>query len=202
MSPTHRFVWGTMALGLVASGGTAFAEEAPAEVPPVNELVAEVAPPRTYVGLRGGATTAARRPELCLEVNPLPFVALEACGTGSGFLHQDPDPETAHFRASFRAYKWKTSFGQVEALVGAGFAEVQVGEDDAGFHFTGVGPRGAETAGPEVAATLRTLIPVGAGFELLGNATLGALWAPHAGELVRPQPTSQVFGSITIGVGF
>ena len=158
---------------------------------------------RTYVNFRGGfATSSLRRPELCLDVAPLERLSIEACGTGSGFLHRDPDPEIAHFRAHWRVSSWQNAFGQLHARVSGGFAEVQLGEDDPGFQFTGVGPRGVETAGPELGLGLQAVKSIGAGFELIGNLQVGAVWTPFAGQLVTPMAEVQPFVSLTLGLGF
>jgi hypothetical protein len=52
--------------------------------------------PRNYGNFRIGASLSTRRPTLCLELAPLDRLSVEGCGTGSGFLHQDPEPEVAH----------------------------------------------------------------------------------------------------------
>ncbi len=204
--PLDRAVIGS-ALCCLLAAPFARAEEtpmadAPSAAAPIDGVSTTIGPARTYVNFRVGAATTAARPELCLDLAPLDFLSIEACGTGSGFLHHDPAPETAHFRAHFRPHRWLTPIGQLEPLLGLGFAEIQVGEDAPGFQFRGVGPNGVETAGPEATLGLRLLYPVGGGFELVGNATLGLLYAPHAPELIAPQAPLQPFGSLTFGLGF
>jgi hypothetical protein len=160
------------------------------------------AAPRNYGNIRVGASTSARRPTLCLELAPLDMLSVEGCGTGSGFLHQDPEPEIAHFRAHFRLTSWKTAVGWLQPRLSAGFAELQVGEDSGGFHFNGTGPTGVETAGPEVGASLRALLPVSSGFELVGELGLNMAYFRHAPELLRPQSAWQPGASLSLGVGF
>jgi hypothetical protein len=157
---------------------------------------------RNYANLRVGATTAAQRPEICLEVSPLARLGLEACGTGSGFLHQDPAPEIAHFRTKVRLVDLASPIGVIQPQINAGFAELQVGEDGPGFAFAGVGASGNETAGPELGASVRTLFPVYAGFELIGELTLSAAYFAHAPKLSRPQNPIQPTASFTVGFGF
>lgn len=157
---------------------------------------------RNYVNLRGGATSSSRHPEICLDVSPIELISLEACGTGSGFLHRDADPEIAHFRANVRLYSWRTPVGQVEPRASLGIGEIQIGEDDPGFQFSGVGPRAVETAGPEAGLSVRTLFPVGAGFELVGSLNLNLLWSPHAPQLAMPGSVLTPSVSLTLGVGF
>ncbi len=158
--------------------------------------------PRNYGNFRVGASLSARRPTLCLELAPLDRLSVEGCGTGSGFLHQDPEPEVAHFRAHFRLTSWKAPIGWLQTRLSAGFAELQVGEDSSGFHFNGTGPTGVETAGPEVGASLRALLPVYSGFELVGELGLNVAWFRHAPQLLRPQSAWQPGASLSFGVGF
>lgn len=165
------------------------------------EAVHETAP-RNYGNFRVGASLSARRPTLCLELSPLEMLSVEGCGTGSGFLHHDPEPEIAHFRAHLRLTSWKTDAGWFQPRLSAGFAELQVGEDVGGFHFNGTGPTGVETAGPEVGASLRALLPVYSGFELVGELGLNLAYFRHAPRLLRPQSTWQPGASLSFGVGF
>jgi hypothetical protein len=139
---------------------------------------------------------------LCLELSPLEVLSVEGCGTGSGFLHQDPDPEIAHFRSWLRLTSWETGLGWLQPRLGAGFAELQVGEDSSGFHFSGVGPTGVETSGPEVSASLRLLLPVTASVELVGELGLNLAYFHFAPRLVRPQSPLQPGAHLSVGVGF
>lgn len=158
--------------------------------------------PRNWANFRVGASSNNSRAELCLEVAPLELVSLEACGTGSGFLHHDPAPEIAHFRSRVKLTSWDTPVGSLQPRVGLGFAELQVGEDDGGFQFFGVGPRGVETAGPELGLGLRALTPIAAGFELVSEFTFSTAYFPHAPRLVRPQGVWQPTLSLSVGIGF
>ena len=160
-------------------------------------------PDRVYVNLRAGASTSSQRPEICMEISPHERLGIEACGTGSGFLHHDPKPEIAHFRVKLNLEGWETKgrfFLQPQLF--AGFAELQMGEDDEGFHFTSVGPRAVETAGPEVGASLRGIYPLSAGFELVGTLNLSLSYFSHAPELVMPKGAWQPALSFTVGAGF
>jgi hypothetical protein len=160
--------------------------------------------PRNYGNLRVGASTANAngRPELCLELAPLAFLSIEGCGTGSGFLHHDPSAEVAHFRGKLRVATFETSWGSFQPLVAAGFAELQVGEDEPGFDFSGTDGRAVATAGPELGLGLRYLRPLSSGFELVGDLSLGAAWFPHGPKLVTPQNTWVPSASLTFGIGF
>ncbi len=182
----------------VFGGGLAWADPEPA----ATAEATRDAPPRNYGNLRIGASTSARRPSICLELSPLERVGVEACGTGSGFLHHDPEPEIAHFRANFTLTSWKTQHAWLQPRLSAGFAELQVGEDGTGFHFSGVGATGIDTAGPEVGASLRALLPVSSNFELVGEVGLSAAYFRYAPELNLPQSSLQPSATLTLGFGF
>jgi hypothetical protein len=159
--------------------------------------------PRTYVNLRAGlgSSSGVRRPEICGEIAPFAFLSVEGCGTGSGFLHRDPDPELAHFRARLRLASVSVGPLWLEPVVGAGFAELQVGEDAPGFRFTDAGS-GVATAGPEIGAALKAVLPLSGGFEAVGVLTLDVAWISHAPELLRPMRRFQPSLGLTAGVGF
>jgi hypothetical protein len=182
---------------LLFIGGVARAEDSPGV-----EDAARGTPPRNYANLRIGASTSSHHPALCLEVAPLDMLSFEGCGTGAGFLHQEPEPELAHFRSWLKLTSWKTELGWLQPRIGAGFAELQVGEDSSGFSFSGVGPTGVETAGPEVGASLRLLVPLPGGTELVGEVGMSAAWLRYAPRLVRPQSSFQPSASFSLGVGF
>lgn len=159
---------------------------------------------RNWGNLRvGGAVGAGQgRPEICGEFAPLAFLSIEGCGTGAGILHDEPITESSHYRVKLRLLRFDAGPLLFEPVVGAGMIEVQVGKDDAGFRFSDAGPRGVETAGAEAMGALRALYPVGGGFELVSELSLGVGWVPNAPDLVLPQPKVPVFGSLTAGVGF
>lgn len=159
-------------------------------------------PARNYVNLRVGASSSSARPEVCMEVSPIELLGLEGCGTGSGFLHHDPDPEIAHFRAKLKLTSWNTKIGWVQPRIALGFAELQIGEDDHGFDFFGTGASGNETAGPELGASVRTLFPVYEGFELIGELAVGAAYFRHAPRLTRPHSPFQPSASFSVGFGW
>jgi hypothetical protein len=167
-----------------------------------SETEAEAAPVRDYVNLRAGVSTGSKRLEMCLEVSPLAALSVEACGTGSEFLASARSPELAHYRAKYTLTQWLTDVGWIQPRVGLGFTELQVDEDDPGFQFFGVGPRGAETAGPEASLGLRGLYPLGSYFELVGELSFSMAWLKYAPQLATPQPRFQPAVSFTLGGGF
>jgi len=162
-------------------------------------------PTRNFANLRVGGSTANGngRPELCLELSPVSFLSVEGCGTGSGFLHGDPEPEVAHFRTKLRLRSFEPEgWGTLQLVLAAGLAEAQVGEDDPGLQFTGTDARRVSTAGPELGVGLRFLRPLASGFELVGDFNLGMAWLPHAPELVKPGDSWLPSASLSFGVGF
>jgi hypothetical protein len=161
--------------------------------------------PRDYVNLRIGAAAVGElggRAEICLEVFPLPFLSIEGCGNGSGFLHGEDAPELAHFRTKLRLTSFRRGELFVEPQLGAGFAELQIGQDAPGFHFTGTDRHRLETSGFEGTAALRALLPLSPGWEALAVLSFSVAYLPHAPDLVRPLGAVQPSLSLTVGVGF
>ncbi|MBZ4414869.1 hypothetical protein [Myxococcus sp. RHSTA-1-4] len=178
------------------------AEEAVGEARATSEVPFTT---RNFGNLRVGGSTANGngRPELCLELSPVSFLSLEGCGTGSGLLHGDPEPEVAHFRTKLRLVSFdKEGWGTLQPFLAAGFAEAQVGRDDPGFQFTGTDARRVATTGPEMGLGLRFLRPLASGFELVGDLNLGMAWLPYGPDLVEPVDTWLPSASLSFGVGF
>lgn len=192
----------TAAFADESEGGEDDAEEAP----PTSVTITESAPdaPRNFGNFRAGAGSSSENGHayLCLEGSPLAFFALEACGTGSGFLHEDESPETAHFRTKLTPRVWKYREGFLAPHLDLGFAELQIAEDTPGFDFRGTGPDGVETAGPEAGLGVRLLYPLSRYVEIVGDMSVGYAWLPHAPELVDPHPEHVVSASFSFGVGF
>jgi len=182
---------------VVVLGGTLAAAQ------PVSIFKEQGHAPRNFVNLRlGAASSSPNHPAICLEVSPIELLSVEACGTGSGFLHRDLDPEIAHFRANVKLMSWQTVIGYLQPRVGLGFAELQVGEDTPGFDFASTGPTGAATSGPEVGLSMRCLTPLVVGIELVTELNLSAAVFAHAPQLIRPQAVVQPTFSISLGFGF
>lgn len=171
------------------------------------EQTAESEAPRTYVSFRVGAATSATRPQLCLGVSPLEMVALEGCGTGGGFLHNEPGTDITHFRGKVRLTSVELDTGEgtsawVEPWLGVGFAELEVGADTPGFSFEGASPGRVSTAGPDVGASLRGTVPLAAGFEVIGEVGVGLAFFAYAPLLVVPQDPLQPQASVNLGLGW
>jgi hypothetical protein len=157
---------------------------------------------RVNLRVGGASTDTTGVPTICMEVRAVWRLSVEGCGTGSGFLHSQSGGEMAHFRAKWQAFGHVVGGGQLRVHGGVGFAELQLDADQPGFDFGS--PRGSriETAGAEGSLSLSWLRPMGAGWELIANATGGMAWLPHADELATPQDRAQPFVSLELGVGW
>jgi hypothetical protein len=154
------------------------------------------------VNLGVGGSTGTRGLVICGEVAPLAVLAISACGSGAGFLNDQTSPEVAHFRANVTLASFLVKSVWLQPRLQMGFAEMQVGEDAAGFDFLGTGATGMATAGLEAGASLRGLVPMYRGVELVGELSLGLAYFAHAPELLRPQSAWQPSATMTVGVGF
>jgi hypothetical protein len=161
--------------------------------------------PRDYVNFRVGATAVGElggRAEMCLEVSPLPFLSVEGCGNGSGLLHGEDAPEVAHFRAKVRLASLRRGSLWIEPQLGAGFAELQLGRDAPGFHFSGTDPDGLETSGFEGTAAVRTILPLSPSWDAIAVVSFSVAYLPHAPQLARPLAPVQPSLAVSVGVGF
>lgn len=178
-------------------------------VPEVKERIE--APPQTWLSLRGGVASGGAAPaQVCVAAMPVPFevgelrsaLGLEACGNGSGFVHNANAPEIAHFRGRWRVTSVDTGFGWLEPTLSAGFAELQIGPDTPGFYFLDTGPGGVEVAGPEVGAAMGWAMPLGLGFEALAELSFSVAHFGQAPRLVDPRDPFQPSVAISAGLGW
>lgn len=198
-----------IALGLILTAittATVSAGERPPLLDERTETEREPALPR-FVSFRVAPAPldGSRKQQLCLDVPLFLGVSVEGCGSGAGFLKAPTEPDLAHFRA--KVPLGRAHLGGITVVPGVvvGFAELQVGEDQAGFDFFGTDRGRTETAGPELGASLRFLesAPSGdAGPVLVSELQLSLAWLPYAGELRIPH--GQWFGSLewTVGLGW
>jgi hypothetical protein len=152
----------------------------------------------------GGATSDdTGRPTICLDVRVIAGFGIEGCGTGQAIIHDEPGREMAHFRATWTFLEKPTSRGTGKLRVGAGFAELQVGQDHPGFKFGEPDKvdRGS-VAGPEAALQGQWLVPLAVGVEVVTSVTAGLALFADAEKLVVPQSNVQPFVSFEIGVGW
>ena len=85
---------------------------------------------RTYVDLRVGVMTApGLAPEtmgqICGTVTPIRRLGIEACGNGSGVLHNRGGADFAHFRLKATALEQRRGQTTWALNMGVGFAEAQ-----------------------------------------------------------------------------
>ncbi len=160
--------------------------------------------PRSYIGLRVGASSGITtgQPEVCGELTPFAFLSIHACGSGAGLWSSSNGREISHYRLDWHLPSAKFGGVFVKALVGAGLAELQLTSDDPGFKLASTGPRGVETAGPEFAGILRAVLPLEHGFEGIADLTAGLAYFAHAPALVTPQARVQPFVGVNVGLAF
>jgi hypothetical protein len=155
----------------------------------------------------GGPGEGPTRPYLCGELTPLKRVGIEACGNGAGVLQDEQLSDFAHFRARYTALQRQVGRWDLDVLAGVGWAEVQVGQDAAGFRFGEAQAGQVEAAGAEASASLKArawlhervygTVDLNVGTAVIPGApeVLSTPQGPGAGPVVP-------FGSITAGVGF
>jgi hypothetical protein len=189
-----------VALLPLLAGGRARAEESaepgggsPASAPIENRL---------SLRLGGASTDTVGRPTICADVRVVSAFSLEACGTGAQLLHNEAGREMAHFRANYSFLEGAMPRGRGRLRGGLGFAELQVGEDEAGFDFDGPSGKRGSVAGPEASVSAQWLLPLAGDFEMIANATAGAAVFSNADELIEPQGAVQGFVSFELGIGW
>ena len=160
---------------------------------------------RTFVNMRAGASTTSDnyRPIICMEVLPTAELSVEACGTGSGILHDQPGSEVMHLRGKWKLQSWALSQSRLGLHLGIGFAELQQGRDKPGFVFgrpTDLDP--VEVAGPEGSLSAQLVVPLPLGFEIISDLSAGLAWFQFAPELAEPMPRAMIFGDISFGFGW
>jgi hypothetical protein len=177
--------------------------------PPTESLEAGTAPQTTpttnRLNMRFGGSTSddTGRPTICLDVRIVAGFGLESCGTGQAIIHNEPGREMAHFRGTWTFLEKQTSRGVGKLRAGAGFAELQVGQDHPGFKFGEPDSvdRGS-VAGPEAVLQGQWMVPLGVGVEAVMSLTGGLAMFADAEKLIIPQKNVQPFVSFEIGVGW
>ncbi|MEZ4363083.1 MAG: hypothetical protein R3B48_23080 [Kofleriaceae bacterium] len=187
---------------LAATTTTARAEDTDDGSPPGGDASSRPISNRLSLRLGGASTDTVGRPTVCADVRVLGAWSVEACGTGPGLLHNEPGREMAHFRTNFSFFEGAMPRGRGRLRAGLGFAELQVGEDEAGFDFDGPSGARGSVAGPEASLSAQWVVPMIGDFEMLANATAGAAVFRNADQLVEPQGAVHGFVSIELGVGW
>lgn len=168
--------------------------------------------PRPYAGhpvfdLRVGVDRLddLTHPYLCAQGLPTGWLAVEACGTGAGFLHHDDAPDMAHFRAKGKVLDLGEGRLNATLMPGLGFAEVQRTADRPGFQFgQAQEPDPIEAAGAEASLSLqgRYWVDPGARTYVTGVIDGGAALIPAAPDVFGRGGPVVPFASVTVGFGF
>ena len=150
-----------------------------------------------------GASTATTngQPTICIENTPTKSISFEACGTGYGFVHHVPGTDFVHFRGKWNVVQRGYQSSLFRGQLGFGFAEIQLGDDELGFQFTG-SDNGIETAGPEVSASFQWMYALSTHTELIFDMNVGTAYFHHAPTLIIPQNQVFPFFELSLGLGW
>ena len=110
------------------------------------------------------------------------------------------EPDLAHFRARVRVLDTEKGAMEAGLVVGAGLAELQVGQDAPGFVVGDDSP--TEGAGPEVSVGVKGRVWLHPQVYLVGDITAGSAWMVAAPRLLDQESGFVPFGAITVGAGF
>ena len=158
---------------------------------------------RPILELRGGAqSTEVDQPVICLEGSPLSWLAIEACGNGSGVLHQQPGYDMVHFRAKARALHREQARSTVDVYGALGLTEVQSSTDRPGFAFGEQEAGAVEAAGASTAVTVKGRFYTTPGTYVVADAAVGAALIPGAPAVFGSGGPVIPFASVTVGLGF
>ncbi len=157
--------------------------------------------------LRGGlaSSAAGARTMLCAEASPHRLLALEACGSGSGFLYAAAPGavDIVHFRAEASIPILTEGRTDLVLQAGAGFTEVQRGQDAPGFAFGPArSPDQVEGAGPSGSVALKARGWVRPGAYVSAEVDGGAAWIPAAPTVLGTAGPLRPFVTVSVGAGF
>ncbi|TNE87115.1 MAG: hypothetical protein EP330_19275 [Deltaproteobacteria bacterium] len=159
---------------------------------------------RPVLDLRIGADTVSSldAPVVCLEGYPLAWLSLEGCGTGANLWHIPTGPELSHYRTRVRALKANDGRIDAELLVGLGFAEVQVGQDQAGFLFGQAREEDqVEASGAEGSVSGKVRWWTGKTYMVM-DLNVGAAVIPANPVVTGATGPILGFGGVSVGAGF
>ncbi len=150
-------------------------------------------------GVGGGANAM-----ICGEVGVWRYVALEACGSGAGFLFPDRLPtEMVHFRAEATIPVWSKGRAEVVVQPGAGLAEIERGADAPGFLLGPArSPDQREGAGFEGSLGAKARLWAHEKVYITTEITGGAALIPSAPTVLGTGGPVVPFVTGTVGVGF
>lgn len=151
----------------------------------------------------GSDSTGDFRPYLCAEGHPTAWLGFEACGTGSGFLHNADAPDMAHFRVRGRALTVQRGRVGADLVFGLGFAEIQSTADAPGFQFGRARTeQPIEAAGPEASVSVKSRVWLDERAYLVADANVGAAYIEAAPQVIGRGGPTVPFAALTVGLGF
>ena len=157
--------------------------------------------------LRAGVNGVAQRegpmrPYLCAEASPLRRLSVEACGNGSGVLHQAEGPDVAHFRLRGAPLVHETGRLRAMMMVGVGITEVQSTADRPGFKFGSANEAQVEAAGPEASVGFKGRYWMTRQSHVSVDVVAGTAYIPGAPAVMGWASPVVPFVSLTTGMGF
>ena len=156
-----------------------------------------------HINFRMGTSSATTngQPTLCLEGGLPNRWSVETCGTGTGFIHHQSGLDLMHMRGKYELFERTIGESSLSTSIGAGFAEIQVGNDELGFQFNRT-RNGIETSGPEISSSMQWMIPIVGQSELIIDTNIGAAYFEYAPDLRLPQPKLFPFVEFSAGFGW
>jgi hypothetical protein len=142
------------------------------------------------------------RPYVCGELTPFKRVGIEACGNGSGVLHQSDGPDVAHFRLRGAPLAFEDGRTHGMVMVGVGFTEVQRSADRPGFRFGAASEDQVEAAGPEVSVGIKGRYWVSPHSHIAVDLVAGTAYIPGAPTVMGWASPVVPFVSLSTGMGF
>ncbi len=152
-------------------------------------------------GVQGNGSTVS--PTLCAELGPWTYLAIEACGSGAGFLYDRLVDEMVHVRLEGTIPVWDQGRTALFVQPGVGIAEIERGGDEPGFRFGEPkvdDPK--EGAGVEGAAALKLRVYPHPKVFLVAEAVAGVAWIPAASDVLDQASDAVGFGGVSLGFGF
>ena len=150
----------------------------------------------------GSPSEGSPLPIVCAEGMPHRRWSLEACGNGSGILHQGDEPDMAHFRVRGAPILVSDGRWAGQLMLGVGFAEVQRSADQPGFRFGDAQTGQVEAAGPEASLGVKGRFWVTEQSHIAMDVIAGTAYIPGAPEVMGWQSPVVPFVSLTTGMGF
>ena len=169
---------------------------------------------RPLIELRGGIDSRPRpasegpaSPFICGELTPLRRVGVEGCGNGAGVLQNNDLSDFAHFRVRVTALQRTVGQWNMDVVTGVGWAEVQRGQDAAGFRFGAAQPGQVEAAGAEASVSVKGMVEVAGRLQGTVDLNAGAAVIPGAPEVLRTGDSPGAgpvlpYVALTAGLGF